>query len=291
MPLSIVSDRDPRFTGNFWKSLMSLLGTDLNMSSAYHPQSDGQTERANRTFEDMLRGFVGPTQKDWCQLLSIIEFAYNSSLQASSLYTPFYLNLGRHPRTPLSAAVAKRSPNPAVTEFVENLQAALRGAKSNISSAQQRMKVQTDKRRKDHQFKVGDRVLLAVRQNQLPPGLSSKLSAKYHGPHTILSAIGSSAFKLELPQSVNIHPVFHVSQLKPYVESDAPLEPPEPPPVYTGRRGGIFEVETILQKRKVGRSWQFLVKWTGYASHENTWEPLANVKHLPELMLAAPEIP
>ena len=132
------------------------------------------------------------------------------------------------------------------------MQAALRGAKSNISSAQQRMKVQADKRRKDHQFKVGDRVLLAVRQNQLPPGLSSKLSAKYHGPHTILSAIGSSAFKLELPEGVNIHPVFHVSQLKPYVESDAPLEPPEPPPVYTDRRGGIFEVETILQKRKVG---------------------------------------
>ena len=102
MPLSIVSDRDPRFTGNFWKSLMSLLGTDLNMSSAYHPQSDGQTERANMTFEDMLRGFVGHTYIDWCQLLSIIEFAYNNSLQASSLYTPFYLNLGRHPRTPLS---------------------------------------------------------------------------------------------------------------------------------------------------------------------------------------------
>ena len=81
-----------------------------------------------------------------------------------------------------------------------------------------------------------------------------------------------------------------MSQLKPYVESLTPVEPPEPPPVYTDRRGGIFEVETILSKRRVGRSWQFLVKWTGYGDLENTWEPLSNVKHLPELMLAAPEV-
>jgi len=141
MPTSIVSDRDPRFTGSFWKSFMQLLGTQLNLSTAYHPQSDGQTERANRTIEDMLRGFVSPRQDDWCRYLSLIEFAYNNSQQASTLHSPFYLNHGRHPLIPLASAVPKHSPNPAVADFVEQLQLALQNAKSNISSAQQRQKV------------------------------------------------------------------------------------------------------------------------------------------------------
>jgi hypothetical protein len=75
MPTSIVSDRDPRFTSNFWRAFVKLLGTELAMSTAYHPQSDGQTERMNRTMEDMLRGFVGPRQGDWCRYLSMVEFA------------------------------------------------------------------------------------------------------------------------------------------------------------------------------------------------------------------------
>jgi hypothetical protein len=291
MPTSIVSDRDPRFTGHFWKSFTSLLGTELAMSTAYHPQTDGQTERANRTFEDMLRGFVCPRQDDWCRYLSLVEFAYNNSQQASTLHSPFYLNHGRHPLTPLSSAVASRSPVPAVTEYVENLQAALRSAQSNISSAQQRMKSYADRKRRDHPFKVGDRVLLAARQNQLPPGLSSKLSAKYYGPFPILSAVGAVAFKLELPETVNIHPVFHVSQLKPFLESNHPTEPTQPPPVYADRRGGVFEVETILGKRRVRNSWHYLVKWTGYDDFDNTWEPLANVRHLSDLVAAAPLMP
>lgn len=288
MPTSIVSDRDPRFTSHFWKTFMHLLGTQLNMSTAYHPQTDGQTERANRTIEDMLRGFVGPRQDDWCIYLSLIEFAYNNSLQASTLHTPFFLNHGRHPITPLSSAVPKHSPNPAVTNFVEELQNALRSAKSNISSAQQRQKSYADRKRKDHSFKVGDQVLLAARQNQLPPGLSSKLSAKFHGPFPIVATVGSHAFKLELPDTVTIHPVFHVSQLKPFVPSDHSTEPTQPPPLYTDKAGAIYDVETILAKKKVGKSWKFLVKWKGFDDFENTWEPLRNVRKLSDLIAAAP---
>ena len=195
MPTSIVSDRDPRFTSHFWKSFMTLLGTDLNMSTAYHPQTDGQTERANRTFEDMLRGFVGPRQNDWCEYLELAEFAYNNSTQASTLHTPFFLNHGRHPLTPISAVVPSHSFAPAVTEYVTDSQAVLRSVKSNIASTLQRMKIQADRKRRDHPFKVVDLVLLAVRQNQLPPGFSSKLSAKFSGPFAILAAVGDFAFK------------------------------------------------------------------------------------------------
>jgi len=290
MPTSIVSDRDPRFTGHFWKCFMSLLGTQLNMSTAYHPQSDGQTERANRTVEDMLRGFVCPRQDDWCRYLSLVEFAYNNSQQASSLHSPFFLNHGRHPLTPLSSAVPKHSQNPSVADYLDTLQKALANAKSNISSAQQRQKTYADKKRRDHPFKVGDQVMLAARQNQLPPGLSSKLSAKYYGPFPVIAAIGDRAFKLELPESVNIHPVFHVSQLKPYVSSVNCVKQIEPPPVYADKAGGVYEVESIVGKKKFGRQWKFLVKWKGYGDFDNTWEPLRHVRHLTEMIDAAPLI-
>ncbi len=192
-----------------------------------------------------------PRQDDWCKYLSLVEFAYKNSQQASTLHSPFFLNHGRHPLTPLSSAVASRSPVLAVTEYMENMPAALRSAHSNISSAQERMKTYADKKRKDHPFKVGDRVLLAARQKQLPPALSSKLSAMYYGPFPILFAVGPVAFKLELPETVNIHPVFHVSQIKPFLESLHPTEPTQPPPVYADRPGGVFEVESILGKRRV----------------------------------------
>jgi hypothetical protein len=292
MPTSLVSDRDPRFTSHFWKAFMSLLGTQLNMSTAYHPQTDGQTERANRTVEDMLRGFVGPRQDDWCKYLAIVEFAYNNSVQATTQHSPFFLNHGRNPLTPLSTAVPTRSSVPAVAEYVGDLQKALHSAKSNISSSQQRQKYYADRKRRDHPFQVGDSVLLAVRQNQLPPGLSSKLSAKYMGPFCILEAVGVNAFKLELPADFRIHPVFHVSQLKPYVSSTNPTaEPTNPGPLYTGRQGDYYEVETILGKRKFGRSWRFLVKWKGWSDHDNSWEALRNVRHLTDLIAAAPVLP
>jgi hypothetical protein len=135
---------------------------------------------------------------------------------------------------------------------------------------------------------VGGQVLLAARKNQLAPGLSSKLSAKYFGPFEIVAAVGTRAFKLNLPETVNIHPVFHVSQLKPYVSSSAPVPVTTPPPLYTDKRGGMYAVETILAKKRVGKEWKYLVKWTGYDDSENTWEPFSHVRHLTDLVAAAP---
>ena len=190
--------------------------------------------------------------------------------------------------TPLSSAVPSRSANPAVSEWVEGLLTALKSAKSNLASAQQRQKSYADKKRRDHPFKVGDQVLLAARKNQLPPGLSSKLSAKFFGPFSIAAAVGTRAFRLVLPETVHIHPVFHVSQLKPYVSSSSPVTVTSPPPLYADKRGGVYEVEAILAKKRVGKSWQYLVKWMGYDETENTWEPLAHVRHLADDVAAAP---
>ena len=128
LPKVILSDRDPRFTSHFWNSLFSKLGSKLSFSTAFHPQTDGQTERANRTVEDMLRAFIGPRQDDWDLLLPMVEFAYNNSVQASTGFSPFYMNFGRHPHCPLSVAVPlppSLSPpakaNPAAHSFTEHM--------------------------------------------------------------------------------------------------------------------------------------------------------------------------
>jgi hypothetical protein len=225
------------------------------------------------------------------------EYGYNNSKQASSQHSPFFLNHGRHPSTHFSNIVAKRAQVPAVTTFVEGLQSALQDAKTNIHAAQMRQKAYADKKRREHQFQVGEQVLLAVRQQQLPPGISSKLSVKYSGPFLISAAVGKNAFKLDLPATVNIHPVFHVSQLKRYLADDT-LHPEQtatqPGPVYADKKGAVFEVESILGKRLrsrgTTRSWEYLVKWRGYPAWESTWEPFSHVSHLTADCQAAPTL-
>ncbi len=135
-------------------------------------------------------------------------------------------------------------------------------------------KLYADRKRKDHPFQVGDQVLLQVRQNQLPMG-SSKLSAKFSGPFPIVAAVGFQAFRLDLPATVNIHPVFHVSQLKPYVASASLVTAStNPGPLDADKRGDVCAVESILAKRRKGRSWEYLVQWQGYSNYDSTWEPV-----------------
>jgi len=178
LPRVLVSDRDPRFTSNFWKALCKRLGTNLNMSTSHHPQTDGQTERANRTIEDMLRAYVAPHQSDWDEHLIAAEFAYNNSVQASTGYTPFYLNHGRHPHTPLSLAVADNQPrthdnNPAANDFVGRFKSELACAKDALHRAQERQRKYADLNRRHAEFSLGDYVLLSTQHITLKVGEGS----------------------------------------------------------------------------------------------------------------------
>ena len=145
LPKALISDRDPRFTSHFWKALFARLGTNLKMSTSHHPQTDGQTERANRTIEDMLRAFVSPYQQNWDEYLIVAEFAYNNTVQASTGFTPFYLNNGRHPHTPLSLALPESLPspkdnNPAANSLIGKFQSSLARAKDALYRAQERQR-------------------------------------------------------------------------------------------------------------------------------------------------------
>ena len=162
VPESIVSDRDTRFTGKFMTDLCKLLGIKQRMSSAYHPQTDGQTERVNRVLEDMLRNYVGPDQDDWDQYLSTCEFAVNNSYHTGLQTTPFMLNYGYHPRSTYitHSREAGSAANPAAVKMKNDMQESLAGARAALKQAQDRAKYYADKHRREINFNVGDKVLL-----------------------------------------------------------------------------------------------------------------------------------
>ena len=157
-PQNSVTDRDSKFTSIFWKELMKCTGVKGKVSTAYHPQSDGQTERTNRILEDMLSHYVSPQQDDWDSHLACAEFAINNSYQESTKTTPFRLNNGRDPRTPLSWGLHPPSKVQAVDDFISEMRRNLQDAKSALHAAQQRQKQQADKRRKDAEFSVAVKI-------------------------------------------------------------------------------------------------------------------------------------
>ena len=165
VPCDIVSDRDPRFTGKFLRSVCNLLQTRQSLSTPYHPQSDGQTERTNRILEDMLRHYVNPTQDDWDEHLATAQFAYNNAWQESIKETPFFLNYGCHPRTPMSHGLSSpaQAKVPAAYDFVKSMYVSIDNAKKALAAARDRQKRYADLRRRDVEFDVGDHVLVSTK--------------------------------------------------------------------------------------------------------------------------------
>ena len=252
-PESLVTDRDPKFMSNFWASLIERLRMTHLARTAFHPQTDGNTERVNRVMEDMLRHYVRADQTDWDSWLPMIEFAINDSWHSSINNAPFFLNFGRHPRSPtefvLLAAKRGREPDdrvPAVKSMIQNMHDAISDARHCLHAAQQRQKAYADIRRRDVEFKVGDQVLLSTRNLTMKMVGSAKLMPKNHGPFTISRKINQVAYELDLPPCMKIHNVFHVSLLNAY-RSDGSVHPPPPPTLVDGELE--YEVERILLHR------------------------------------------
>ena len=288
VPESILSDRDPRFTANFWRAFWSQLGTTLTMSTAYHPQSDGQTERANRTLEEMLRSRINFEQDDWDEHLAAAELAINNSIQASTGFTPFYLSYGREVELPLDRAIAGLRPSncPEASERIRRLKSALDVARIHIEKAQERQSKYTNRHRRDVTFKVGDRVLLSTEHLRMVGAdkRTPKFTYKYIGPFKVKRVANANAYELDLPPQLRIHPVLNVSRLKEYRDGTAefpsrPSPDARPPPEVTLADGDeVFEVESIIASRGSGNRTQYLVKWLGYPHWEATWEKASSLK-------------
>ncbi|GJY66263.1 putative reverse transcriptase domain-containing protein [Tanacetum coccineum] len=196
VPVSIISDRDSKFTSHFWKSLNEALGTQLDMSTAYHPQTDGQSERTIQTLEYMLRACVMDFGKGWERHLPLIEFSYNNSYHTSTKAAPFEALYGRKCRSPICWAE------------VGDVQ---------LTGPRDRKRSYADKRRKPLEFQVRDKVMLKVSpwKGVIRFGKQGKLNPRYIGPFKILAKVGTVAYQLELPEKLSrVHGTFHVSNFK-----------------------------------------------------------------------------
>jgi hypothetical protein len=216
VPKKIMSDRGTEFTSHFWQQLHEALGTHLNFSSTYHPQTDGQTERTNQILEDMLRSCALQDQSGWDKRLPYAEFSYNNSYQASLKMSPFQALYGRNCRTPLQWDLPgeKQVFGPEILlEAEENIKM----VRENLKIAQSRQRSYADMRRRELSFEVGDVVYLKVSpiRGVRRFGVKGKLAHHYVGLYRILAKRGEVAYQLSLREGLStVHDVFHVSQLK-----------------------------------------------------------------------------
>jgi hypothetical protein len=276
-PTSLITDRGTQFTADMFAEFLKLLGTAHHTTTAYHPQSDGQTERTNQTLETMLRHYVGSqAHGDWDTCLSAAEFAINNAYTPAIGTTPFLLNYGKEPRIPVSIGPSKM---PKKQEWADRMIYGLAEAKRHLRLAQERMKKQYDKGRTHIEFIPGQLVLLSSKNITLrrigDKTSTPKLMPKWIGPFPIEEVIGKGAYRLKLPPHMKAHPVFNVVNLKQY-HSDGRVQPP-PPVLVDGEEE--FTIDHIAAHRPRGRSFEYLVRWAGYPVEYNTWEPQ---KHLCE---------
>jgi Reverse transcriptase (RNA-dependent DNA polymerase)/RNase H-like domain found in reverse transcriptase/Integrase zinc binding domain/gag-polyprotein putative aspartyl protease/Zinc knuckle len=221
VPERIITDRDPRWTGEWSRGFWSAFGTATSFSTAFHPQTDGQTEAVNKVLGRMLRALPEEQRGAWDAALWLCEMAYNNSRHASTRYSPFYLTYGMHPRGPLSGMVerlrlTKADAAPRLFDELRKLEAALSAAYENVGQASARQEHYANEKRREVVFKEGDQVLLSTKNMNV-----GKLEPRYDGPFKVRRMIGEVAAELELPAHWRRYPVFHVSLLRPWKESES----------------------------------------------------------------------
>ncbi|XP_015946584.1 uncharacterized protein LOC107471601 [Arachis duranensis] len=255
LPKSIISDRDPRFTGRLWTELFKLLGSELHFSTSFHPQTDGQTERVNALLECYLRS-------------------------ESTGKSPFEIVTGQQPLTPHSLSSSYSGKSPVAYHMIKSWEEQADVTRSYLDKAAKRMKKWADKKRRHASYQVGDKVMIKLLPQQFKAfrKVHKGLIRKYEGPFEIIGRVGEVAYKVQLPPSMKIHPVFHVSMLKPYHgDQDEPSrgDSSRAPPVVI--RSFDKEIEEILANRIVRRrgvppSIQYLIKWKALPITKASWE-------------------
>ena len=297
MPETIVSDRGTQFTSKFWRKVQEGLGSKLMFSTAYHPQTDGQTERVNQILEDMLRACVLDYGSKWEDCLPFAEFSYNNSYQASLLMAPFEAMYGRKCRTPLNWSQTGES-QVFGPDILREAEEKVHKIREHLKTAQSRQKSYSDKRRRDLEFHIGDFVYLKVSplKGMQRFHVKGKLAPRYVGPFKILARRGEVSYQLELPEELSeVHNVFHISLLRKC------LEVPEATEVFknidfksvdinkdlTYREHPIRILEEGFRTTRT-RSIRFLkVQWSNHTEEEATWEREEDLKKdYPDLFIS-----
>jgi len=288
IPASIVSDRDPKLVSKYWQSICKLLGIKSLMSTAFHPETDGQTERMNRTLEQYLRHYVTYDQKNWEDLLPMAEFAYNSAQHSSTGLSPFEVGQGVQPTLfpSLETSEPIKGTSDAAKTFVQQASSNVARARDALEKAQQSQAAQANKTRVPSNFKIGDQVMVST-ENIRPDTLGrAKLTNRFVGPFKITRSTGGDSFELQLPADMKIHPVFHSSLLKPFVPNPKEFTDREPPVRHPVLVDGSPEyvVEKILDHKALRSGTLYKVLWKGYPEEDATWEPEENLTNAPQLL-------
>ncbi|SJL14660.1 uncharacterized protein ARMOST_18125 [Armillaria ostoyae] len=282
MPQVVISDRGPQFVSAFMKELYRMLDITQNASTAFHPQTDGQTERVNQEVEKYLQIFINHHQSDWADWLPLAEFAHNNHAHSATGKSPFMILYGRNPRIIPDSPRTPNSKVPAASDFSKAITKIHKETETALKEAADRMKVQYDKhKRPAREYHVGDKVWLDAMNLHLPRP-KKKLDDKRVGPFLVLEKTGASAYKLKLPPHWKIHPRFNEKLLTPFVPPSFPNQeqpPPPPPDLIDGEEE--WEIEEILDSkpRKVRAKRgqpsttviDYFIKWVGHTREHNSW--------------------
>ena len=297
-PKAIISDRDRKFLSELWTALFKHLGVDLLYSTAYHPQTDGSSERTNQTAEIALRFYIHTLEKpsQWPTVLPRLQSLLNNSTSSNG-NTPNEVAYGFQPNTALDL-LSKQAP---VDIGVDRAGARI-AAEDAISFAQMNFKFHYDRKHQPMFMKVGDYALIRLHKGYSIPAiqagsLSTKLARQYVGPFRVLAKVGRLAYRLDIPAHWQIHPVFTIAQLEP---AEAPADDPfhrprpdHPPSVFV--QGDTdewksFEIDQLLNKRTTrrgrGLSTEYLVRWKGYGPEYDQWYNIKDLADAIELVNA-----
>jgi len=267
---TIVSDRGPQFVSAFWDEFNRILGTKIKLSTAFHPQTDGQTENANQYIDQRLRPFVNYYQDNWSELIHIVDFAAAALPHESTGLSSFMVEMGYEPRTSfdwdrpadlidVTDVIRKARAN--ATNRVKGIHDAWEWCRTNMEEAQNRQQKQANRHRRPVDFAVKDYVWVATK-DWVTDRPSRKLGYQQEGPYQILEKVGHS-YKLDLPATNGVYPVFSADRLRKATNDPLPgqINNPALPVQYNGE--DEWEVEEILAVRRVGKGLKYRVKWTG----------------------------
>jgi len=261
------------------RELNEMLGIKNKLSTAFHLQTDGQTERVNQELEQYLRMFIDHKQKQWPEWLGMAEFVYNNKMHSSTRTLPFKANYRQNPRMGFKGR--KKGKYAGAEKFIKKMKEIQEEAKAALGKAQADMKKYADRKRSDvEEYKVGDLVMLSTKdlKYQMVGRRTEKLTKRFVGPYRIKKIASSNTIELELPSIVKIHPVVNVSRIRKYIGQVEGQKKEQPLPVIIEEEKE-WKVERILNKQQVRGKDKFLVRWKGFIAESDTWEGRENLKN------------
>ena len=282
LPESVVSDRGPQFVAELMRELNRILGIKTKLSMTFHPQTDGQTEQMNQELEQYLRLFVEHRQKDWPEWLALAEFMVNNKTHTATKMSPFMANYGKEMR--MGGDIRRKRKVESAMEFVQKMKKMQEEAEAALKKTWKDMKRYADRERKEiEEWKKGDRVLLSTKDLVFKERPTKKLMKRYVGLYVIEEVVSTNVVKLRLLSSMRIHPVVNVSRIVRYKEQIKEQKKEEEKPVEVE---GVkeWEVEKILNKKKIREVEKYLIRWKGFMAEGDTWEKKENLKNAEKMI-------